>query len=132
MNLKYYYNLAKNDLFPICRSITGDGIRKSLSIIKQEFPELKILKIKSGSKVYDWKVPPEWIIKNAFIKDKNNKIIIDFKKNNLHVVNFSKPIKRKIQFKYLKKKLYYNKDLPNSIPYITSYYKKYCNFAYFL
>ena len=124
MNLKYYYNLAKNDLFPICRSITGDGIRKSLSIIKQEFPELKILKIKSGSKVYDWKVPPEWIIKNAFIKDKNNKIIIDFKKNNLHVVNFSKPIKRKIQFKYLKKKLYYNKDLPNSIPYITSYYKK--------
>ena len=80
-------------------------LEKSLSIIKQEFPELKILKIKSGSKVYDWKVPPEWIIKNAFIKDKNNKIIIDFKKNNLHVVNFSKPIKRKIQFKYLKKKL---------------------------
>ena len=79
MNLKYYYNLAKNDLFPICRSITGDGIRKSLSIIKQEFPELKILN-KIWFKVYDWKVPPEWIIKNAFIKDKNNKIIIDFKK----------------------------------------------------
>ena len=95
MYLKYYYNLAKNDLFLICRSITGDGIRKSLSIIKQKFPDLKILKIKSGSKVYDWKVPPEWIIKNAFIKDKNNKKIIDFKKNNLHVVNFSKPIRKK-------------------------------------
>ena len=124
MNLKYYYNLAKSDLFPICRSITGNGIQKSLKIIKKEFPKLKILKKKSGSKVYDWKIPPEWIIRDAYVKDKNDKVIIDFKIHNLHVVNFSKPIKKRIQFKYLKRKLYFNRDLPNSIPYVTSYYKK--------
>ena len=84
-----YYNIAKNELFSICRSITGDGIRKSLNIIKNNFPKLKVIKIKSGKKIFDWKVPMEWNIKDAYVKDKKGNKIIDFKSNNLHVVNFS-------------------------------------------
>ena len=84
INVNKYYKLAKNILFPICRSITGQGIKKTLSIIKRQFPKLKIVKIKSGTKVFDWKIPPEWNIFDAYIVDENNKKIIDFKKNNLH------------------------------------------------
>ena len=68
------------DLFPICRSITGKGIKKTLRIIKNEFPKLKIYYFSSGKKVFDWKIPSEWNIKNAYILDKNNKKIINFKK----------------------------------------------------
>ena len=65
MITKKFYNLGKNQLFNICRSITGDGVRKTLKIYKKEFPKLKIKSIKSGTKVFDWTVPPEWNIKNA-------------------------------------------------------------------
>ena len=76
-----YYNIAKNELFSICRSITGNGIRKSLNIIKNNFPKLKLIKIKSGEKIFDWKVPMEWNIKDAYVKDKKGNKIIDFKSN---------------------------------------------------
>jgi len=81
MYLNKYYKLAKNILFPICRSITGNGIKKTLKIIKSQLPKLKIYQVKSGTKVFDWRVPPEWNIKDAYILDKNNKKIIDFKNN---------------------------------------------------
>ena len=71
-----YYSLAKKKLFPICRSITGDGIRSSLKIIKKKFPDLKITEKKSNTRVFDWKIPPEWNIKDAYVKDKYNKRII--------------------------------------------------------
>ncbi len=119
-----YYNIAKNELFSICRSITGDGIRKSLNIIKNNFPKLKLIKIKSGKKIFDWKVPMEWNIKDAFVKDKKGNKIIDFKSNNLHVVNFSVPINKKISKKDLLRKLHSNKKKLNAIPYMTSYYEK--------
>ena len=119
-----YYNIAKNELFSICRSITGDGIRKSLNIIKNNFPKLKVIKIKSGKKIFDWKVPMEWNIKDAFVKDKKGNKIIDFKSNNLHVVNFSVPINKKISKKDLLRKLHSNKKRLNAIPYMTSYYEK--------
>ena len=120
---KYYY-LAKEKLFPICRSITGSGVRKTLKIIKNQFPNLKIKKIKSGTKVFDWKIPPEWNIKDAYIIDKYKKKIIEFKKNNLHLLGYSMPVNKKITKNDLYKKLYFLKDKPNAIPYVTSYYKK--------
>jgi aminopeptidase-like protein len=69
MHINKYYYLGKNILFPICRSITGRGIQKSLKIIQNEFPLLKIHHVNSGKKVFDWKVPPEWNVKNAYIKN---------------------------------------------------------------
>ena len=67
MFINKLYTIAKNQLFPINRSLTGAGVRKTLSIIKNEFPKLKIKKVKSGTKVFDWKIPPEWNVKDAFI-----------------------------------------------------------------
>jgi aminopeptidase-like protein len=83
--MKKYYNLGKHALFPICRSITGSGVRKTLKIIQKEFPGLKIKSIKSGTKAFDWTVPPEWNVSDAYIADKNGLKIIDFKENNLHL-----------------------------------------------
>jgi len=101
MHIKKYYKIGKNILFPFCRSITGYGTKQTLKIIKNEFPRLKIHKVRSGTKVFDWKIPPEWNIFDAYVLDKDNKKIIDFKKNNLHIVSYSTPIKKKI----IKKKL---------------------------
>ena len=122
--MKKFYELGKNTLFPICRSLTGDGFRKSLKIIKSEFPELKIKKIRSGTKVFDWNIPKEWNIFDAYVLDKNNNKIINFKENNLHLVGYSIPINKYIKKKELLKNLYCLKNQPGAIPYITSYYKK--------
>ena len=124
MKLKKYYNLGRNILYPINRSITGEGIRQTLEIIKNEFPNLKIKKVKSGTKVFDWTVPPEWNVKEAFVKDKYGKKIIDFKKNNLHLLGYSAAIKKKISKNELLGKISALKKQPNAIPYISSYYKK--------
>ncbi len=124
MNIKKYYQIAKFKLFKICRSITGNGITLSLQIIKKQFPNLKIKKIKCGTKVFDWKIPPEWNVYDAYVLDNKQKKIIDFKKNNLHLVNFSIPIKKRIKKKELLKKIFSLKKQPQAIPYVTSYYKK--------
>ena len=124
MITKKFYNLGKNQLFNICRSITGDGVRKTLKIYKKKFPKLKIKSIKSGTKVFDWTVPPEWNIKNAYILDKYNKKIVNFKNNNLHIVSYSQPLNKKISKNELFKKLHSLKMQPTAIPYVTSYYKK--------
>ncbi len=129
MYLNKYYNLAKNILFPICRSITGNGIKKTLKIIKSQLPKLKIYQAKSGTKVFDWRVPPEWNIKDAYILDKNNIKIIDFKKNNLHLVSYSVPISKILKKNELLKRLHDYKKIPEAIPYVTSYYKKYWGFC---
>tara|TARA_B100002052_G_scaffold296144_1_gene323976 strand:+ start:1881 stop:3173 length:1293 start_codon:yes stop_codon:yes gene_type:complete len=119
-----YYNIAKLKLFPITRSLTGQGVRKTLGIIKNQVPILKIKKFKSGSKVFDWKIPSEWNVYDAYVLDKNNVKIIDFKKNNLHLVGYSIPINKFLSKKELLKNLHFLKDQPNAIPYVTSYYKK--------
>ncbi len=124
MTVKKYYNIAKTKLFPITRSLTGDGVKKTLNIIKKEFPKLKIKKFKSGTKVFDWNIPEEWNVKDAYIIDKYNNKIIDFKKNNLHLVGYSIPIKKNITKKELFKNLFFLKNQPKAIPYITSYYKR--------
>ncbi len=119
MNL---YNTLK-ELFPINRSITGKGFIDSLCILKNFNKNILIKKIKSNSKVFDWKIPLTWIIDDAYI-EYNGKKIIDFKKNNLHVVNYSIPINKKLYFNDLKKNLHFHTKLSKAIPYVTSYYKK--------
>ena len=111
-------------LFPICRSITGPGIYKSLKILKKFNGNIIIKKEKSGKKIFDWEIPPEWSIKDAFILDNKNKKIIDFKKNNLHVVNFSRPISAFLKKKQILNKIYSLPKIKNAIPYVTSYYKR--------
>jgi len=129
MSVKKYYKLAKYSLFPICRSLTGSGIRKTLNIIKKEFPKLKIFNVRSGTNVYDWKVPPEWNIRDAYILDKNKKKIINFKNSNLHLVGYSIPVNKFISKKELFKRIHSLPSQPKAIPYITSYYKKYWGFC---
>lgn len=129
MSLNLYYNIAKNELFPICRSITGFGIKKTLQIIKREFPELKLIKTKSGTKVFDWKIPPEWNVKDAYVLDKYNNKIINFKLNNLHLVGYSVPVNKIVKKKELLKHIHTIDNQSNAIPYITSYYKKYWGFC---
>ncbi len=120
---KKIYNLAKV-LFPINRSITGDGVRKTLNILKKVNPSLKIKNIPSGTKIFNWTVPEEWNVKDAWIKDSGNKKIIDFKKNNLHLMSYSAPIDKTMSLNELKKNLYSMSSRPNAIPYVTSYYEK--------
>ncbi len=129
MLTKKYYNLAKQKLFPICRSLTGEGTRKTLQAIKEEFPNLKIHKVSSGTKVFDWKIPSEWNIKDAYVLDKKNKKIINFKLNNLHLVGYSTPVNKIINKTQLFKRLHSLPKQKNAIPYITSYYKKYWGFC---
>ncbi|MBZ7928169.1 DUF4910 domain-containing protein [Campylobacter sp. RM10542] len=122
---KAMYELAK-ELFPICRSITGQGFRDSLYILDNALGggNLQIHSIKSGTKVFDWIVPPEWYIKDAFIITPNGEKICDFKKHNLHVVNYSEGIDKEIELDELQNHLYSLEEEPDTIPYVTSYYKK--------
>ena len=117
------YNLCKI-LFPYNRSLTGDGNRISLALLKKYCQKLKIKEVPSGTKVFDWTVPKEWNVNDAWITDRNNKKFAQFSKNNLHLVGYSKKIKKKMSLKKLEKKLFYLKDQPNAIPYVTSYYKE--------
>ena len=113
-----------DELFPINRSITGRGYRKSLNILKK-YINLKNHDFKSGSRVFDWRVPPEWNVNEAYlIRLKDKKIILDFKKNNLHVMGYSEPVDTILSKNQLVKNLFYIKDKPNLIPYMTSYYKR--------
>jgi len=111
-------------LFPICRSITGKGIYTSLKILKNHNKKIKIKYFKTGKNVFDWKIPSEWNIKNAYVKDSKGTKLINFEQNNLHVISYSKYINKKIKKEELLKKIYFLKKQPDAIPYITSYYKK--------
>ena len=120
---KKAYNWAKH-IFPLNRSLTGEGVSKTLGYFKKICSDLQIRNIKSGTKVFDWQIPREWNVKEAYISNLHGKKIIDFKKNNLHLVGYSQPINKILNYKSLKKHLYSLKSQPNAIPYITSYYKK--------
>ena len=110
-------------LYPICRSITGNGTRDTLSILRQQIP-LIVQEVPTGTKVFDWTVPKEWNIRDAWIKDSAGKRLIDFKKLNLHVVSYSVPVKQKMTFAELKPHLHTLPDHPGWVPYRTSYYKQ--------
>jgi aminopeptidase-like protein len=110
-------------LFPITRSITGNGNRETLRIL-QEIVPLQIKEYPSGTKAYDWVIPKEWNIRDAWIKDPQGKKIVDFKRSNLHVVSYSVPVHKKISLEELKEHLHYLEKQPDAIPYRTSYYKE--------
>ena len=116
------YSFIK-ELFPFCRSITGNGTRKTLELIKHHIP-LEIKEVLSGTKVFDWVVPKEWNIRDAYIKNLKGEKIIDFKKSNLHILQYSIPIHKKISFNELKNHLYTIEEYPDWIPYKTSYYQE--------
>lgn len=117
------YELAKK-LFPICRSITGDGFRESLNILRQIVPEIEVHHVPSGTKVFDWVVPKEWNIKGGGIYRYNGEKVIDFADSNLHVMGYSTPVHDIITRKELLEHIYTQPDQPDLIPYITSYYKE--------
>jgi len=110
-------------LFSICRSITGEGIRKTMNIIAEHVP-LSIMETPSGTQVFDWQIPDEWNISDAFIKDEAGQRIIDFQKSNLHVVNYSIPIHKVMTLNALRPYLHTLPDQPQAIPYMTTYYEK--------
>ncbi len=117
------YALAA-ELFPICRSITGEGVRKTLNRLKKDIPEISLFEVESGTKVFDWIVPNEWKIEEAYVEDSEGIRIIDFKNNNLHLVGYSTPIDSVITLEELDRHLYSLKEHPGWIPYVTSYYKE--------
>jgi len=111
-------------LQPIYRSILGTGIRESINIFKQLHPEFKTLKFKSGHKVFDWTIPEEWTINDAYIESENGTKYADFSKCSLHLMGYSTPVNKYMKKKELMKKIHTIPDYPEAIPYVTSYYKK--------
>jgi aminopeptidase-like protein len=112
-----------SELYPICRSITGNGVRETLSKIRRIIP-LEVHEVPSGTKVFDWIVPKEWNIRDAYIKNSKGEKIIDLKKSNLHVLNYSVPIQKQVSLQELKKHLFTLPEHPDWIPYRTSYYSE--------
>lgn len=117
--LEHYFDR----LWPICRSISGDGLRESFDILKEVIP-LNTYEIPTGTKVFDWTIPKEWNIDDAYIISPDGKKICDFKQNNLHVVNYSIPVDKEVDYDELIKHIHTLNNQPNAIPYITSYYKE--------
>lgn len=115
-------------LWPICRSITGHGFRQSLDILSEIFPTHR-LKFPTGQKVFDWSVPKEWVVRDAYLTDPTGKKRADFKANNLHLVNYSVPFQGKISLKDLKPHLHSLPELPTAIPYLTTYFKEQWGFC---
>ena len=115
------YSLA-SELFPICRSITGDGLRETLATIGRRIP-IQVSEVATGTAVFDWTVPREWNIRDAYIQVRDGRRVVDFKNNNLHVMNYSVPIRATLSLEQLKPHLFTLPERPDWIPYRTSYYK---------
>lgn len=122
-NGRAMYDLAAR-LFPICRSITGNGFRESLEMIREVVPEILVREVPTGTTVFDWTVPKEWNIRGGGIYRLNGDKVIDFKDSNLHIVGYSLPIDKVISREELLEHLYTQPDQPDWIPYVTSYYKE--------
>lgn len=111
-------------MFPICRSITGNGVRETLAIIKEEIPDLEIKEVPTGTPVFDWTVPKEWNISQAYIENSKGERILDFQNCNLHVLGYSVPVDCYVSKEELLQHVYVEEAQPDAIPYVTSYYKE--------
>lgn len=111
------------ELYPICRSITGDGVRETLEIIHRRIP-LEIHEVPRGTPVFDWTVPKEWNIRDAYIKNSAGERVVDFRRSNLHVVSYSVPVNQRMRLAELREHLFSLPDRPDWIPYRTSYFKE--------
>lgn len=111
------------DLFPICRSITGEGLRETLRAVGSLVP-LALREVPTGTQVFDWTVPKEWNIRDAYVMNSGGERVIDFRSSNLQVVNYSIPVRQKMRLGELKAHLFTLPDRPNWVPYRTSYYKE--------
>jgi aminopeptidase-like protein len=109
------------EIFPICRSITGDGVRRTLGRLARHI-DLEVREVPTGTEVFDWTIPPEWTIRDAYVKNAAGQRIVDFRASNLHVLNYSRPIHTKLPLEELKKHIFTLPDQPDLIPYRTSYY----------
>ncbi len=110
-------------LWPICRSLMGPGVRETLDIIGESVP-LQRYQFRSGSKIYDWEVPPEWRIRDAYILDESRTRIVDFRANNLHIVGYSEPVDRILSLEELQPHLHSIPDMPDAIPFVFSYFNR--------
>ena len=120
---KEMFELA-TELFPICRSIMGAGVRQTFDILTKHMPDMKLYEVPTGTKVFDWTIPNEWTIRDAYIEDESGKRIVDMKVNNLHVMGYSTPVDEWMDLTDLKKNIYTLPDQPDLIPYCTSYYSE--------
>lgn len=111
-------------LFPICRSITGNGVRETLRVLQSICPAMTLHEVPTGTQVFDWTVPKEWNIRDAWIKNSKGEKILDFAKSNLHVMGYSIPVNQKVTLEELLPLIHTQPDQPDAIPYVTSYYKE--------
>ncbi len=118
---RWMYALAEK-LFPIGRSLTGQGVRDSLNIIKEQIPELEICEVPSGLQVFDWTIPQEWEITEGYIEDEQGNRVIDYAVNNLHIMGYSQPLDKYVELDELYQYLRVEESQPEVIPYVTSYY----------
>jgi aminopeptidase-like protein len=109
------------EIFPICRSITGDGVRRTLGHLARHI-DLDVQEVPTGTQVFDWTIPPEWTIRDAYIKNAAGQRIVDFRDSNLHVLNYSRPVHARLPLDELKRHIFTLPDQPDLIPYRTSYY----------
>lgn len=116
----HMYRLIER-LYPICRSITGDGVRQTLEILREIIP-LEVSEVPTGTRVFDWQIPKEWNIRDAYIKDGSGRRIIDFKASNIHIVGYSTPVRKKMRLAELRPHLFSLPEYPDWIPNRTSYY----------
>lgn len=110
-------------LFPLCRSLTGEGVRRTLAILR-EIADFEIHEVPSGTVAYDWVVPEEWNVRDAYIANSHGQRVVDFHQNNLHLVGYSVPFEGRLTFEELRPHLHTLPDLPDAIPYRTSYYHR--------
>lgn len=108
-------------LFPVCRSITGNGVRETIGILRDHI-DLRLHEVPTGTQIFDWVIPPEWNINEAYIKDAAGRKIVDFVANNLHVMGYSRAVRRTLPLGELKKHIYTLPSQPDTIPYKTAYY----------